>query len=362
MAIPLISVIVPLYNHAQYIEATIASVRSQTHKNFELVVVDDGSTDTSPQLVKSVDDPRVFYVYQENQGAHAAINNGIALSHGDYISILNSDDLYAPDRLETCLKTINTDERIDAVFSFIDYIDESGLLLKSSDGTDERWKSGWSKYSFSEDHPLYLQLLQGNFLKTTSNLFCKRSVFSRFGVFRNLRYCHDYDFFLRLAFAGKAELIHRQLLQYRVHGGNTLKEDSALVDFECAWVIADFLFSHDILNGAGESDTATITRLFNGVHVHNGERIVMALLYWWGLRECSGESRMELLTDADHPFRRDALLYLRNHMDGWSAREKIYNDWHHLHEESRAVQQRLAAIESSIGYRFYTAVKRIFNR
>ena len=98
-----ISVIIPAYNHEKYIIDAVNSVLNQSYQDFEIIIVNDGSTDSTEQKILSIHDQRIQYVCQKNSGAHSAINRGISLSQGEYISILNSDDLYLPKRLETCL-------------------------------------------------------------------------------------------------------------------------------------------------------------------------------------------------------------------------------------------------------------------
>ena len=97
---PLISVIIPAYNHERFIGAAIESVINQSLTDFELIIVNDGSTDGTEDVVKKYDDSRLRYFYQENQDAYNTINRGISLARGQYISILNSDDIYTIDRLE----------------------------------------------------------------------------------------------------------------------------------------------------------------------------------------------------------------------------------------------------------------------
>ena len=103
MSAPLVSVVIPAYNHERYVGAAIESVLEQTYSNFELIVVDDGSTDRTADIIKKYSDKRISYYYQENQDAYNTINRGISLARGQFIAILNSDDIYHKKRLETLL-------------------------------------------------------------------------------------------------------------------------------------------------------------------------------------------------------------------------------------------------------------------
>ena len=106
MSTPLISVIIPSYNRAHVIEKSARSVLAQTFADFELLIIDDGSSDNTRQVVEGLQDDRVRYVYQENAGACAARNHGIALAQGEYIAFHDSDDLWYPDKLEKQLHCI----------------------------------------------------------------------------------------------------------------------------------------------------------------------------------------------------------------------------------------------------------------
>ena len=108
----LISVIIPTYNRAHVIKRSVQSVLNQTYKNLELIIVDDGSTDNTKEIIDSINDKRIVYVKQENQGASAARNKGIDLAKGKYIAFQDSDDVWHLDKLEkqiNALKQNNAD-------------------------------------------------------------------------------------------------------------------------------------------------------------------------------------------------------------------------------------------------------------
>lgn len=99
MVTPLVSVIIPTYNRAVMTVEAIQSVLSQTYTNFEIIVVDDGSTDNTRDVVAQIDDKRLRYIYQDNARQAAARNHGIEVSKGDYVAFLDSDDLFFPEKL-----------------------------------------------------------------------------------------------------------------------------------------------------------------------------------------------------------------------------------------------------------------------
>ena len=232
-----ISVVVPLYNHERYIEQTLQSAMSQTLPVHEIVVVDDGSSDASATLVDRLRErhPQIALWSKENGGAHSAINAGIPHATGDLIAILNSDDIYHPDRLAVILRAFDSAPEMDAAVTGLDFIDADGRALRNP-----WYEDGVAFHRRTQD--LALTLVNGNIFMTTSNLVARRSLFDEVGSFSALRYTHDLDFFLRLIAKGKKiRLIDHPLLSYRQHPANTIKESTLKVKAEWAAVVAFFL-------------------------------------------------------------------------------------------------------------------------
>lgn len=226
MTKPLVSVVIPAYNHEQFIGAGIDSVLNQTMSDLELIIVDDGSTDKTAQLIKAYDDPRISYTWQENQDAYNTINRGMGMAQGQYISILNSDDVYTTDRFEKCLQHIEK-TGAEVVFSDVIPIDDEGRLLTEPEFGWNLWHQKNRNYYFQHNRDEYTGFLNGNYMVTTSNLFMTHQAVQKTGQFTSLRYLHDYDYIFRLMLAcpGKVSYLHdAQLLYYRIHSGNTLSE------------------------------------------------------------------------------------------------------------------------------------------
>ncbi len=226
MTKPLVSVVIPAYNHERFIGAGIDSVLNQTMSDLELIIVDDGSTDNTAEVIKAYNDPRISYTWQENQDAYNTINRGMRMARGRYISILNSDDVYTTDRLEKCLQHI---EKMGAevVFSDVIPIDDEGRPLTEPGFGWNLWHQKNRDYYFQHNNDEYTGFLNGNYMVTTSNLFMTHQAVQKTGQFTSLRYLHDYDYIFRLMLAcpGKVSYLHdAQLLYYRIHGGNTLSE------------------------------------------------------------------------------------------------------------------------------------------
>lgn len=235
-----ISVVIPLYNHENYIDSALDSVISQTVSATEIIVVDDGSTDASWQRLqkRASKDARIIAWSQSNRGAHHTLNTAIERATGDYISILNSDDCYLPGRFDACVKTLESNPEADVVCSALKFIDGQGKQQRNS-----WYHQALNFYQKSGD--LALSLINGNFLMTTSNLFIRRKIFSEIGGFSNLRYAHDLDFFLRLLGHNKTILwLEPPLLQYRMHSTNTIDENPWKVKIEWAAVVAYYLYRY----------------------------------------------------------------------------------------------------------------------
>ncbi|MCI5159304.1 MAG: glycosyltransferase [Candidatus Electrothrix sp. AUS1_2] len=224
-----ISVVIPAYNHERFIGAAVDSVLNQTWQELELIVVDDGSTDGTGDIVKAYTDPRLSYYYQDNQDAFNTINRGMGLAEGDYIAILNSDDIYAEDRLER-LVALQEESGAACLFTDVIPISDAGTVFTDPDFGWNIWHHKNREWYFSCEN-LYTAFLKGNFMVTTSNLFMTAEAVRRVGKFCSLRYLHDYDYIFRmmLAFPGRVQYVaDEQLLYYRIHDGNTLGEAAVI--------------------------------------------------------------------------------------------------------------------------------------
>ena len=225
MSSPLISVVIPAYNHERFIGAAIDSVLEQSVDDFELIIVDDGSTDRTGEIIKGYDDPRISYTWQENQDAFNTINRGMSMASGRYVSILNSDDVYTTNRFESLLAH---QEKTQAACLFTDVIpiSDDGEIFTDKDFGWNVWHQKNRDYYYRHGD-VYNGFLHGNFMVTTSNLFMTKTAVDKVGQFSSLRYLHDYDYIFRMMLAhpdGVHYVGEEQLLYYRIHSGNTLSE------------------------------------------------------------------------------------------------------------------------------------------
>jgi glycosyltransferase involved in cell wall biosynthesis len=126
---PLISVIIPAYNAQKTIRETIESVLNQTFKDFEIIVIDDGSQDSTVEIVSAFSDPRLRLFSYPNAGVSATRNRGLAQANSEFISFLDADDLWTPDKLEAQLRALEANPQAAVAYSWTDYIDESSQFL-----------------------------------------------------------------------------------------------------------------------------------------------------------------------------------------------------------------------------------------
>jgi glycosyltransferase involved in cell wall biosynthesis len=129
---PKVSVVIPTYNRTHFIIEAIQSVLDQTFQDFEIVVVDDGSTDNTKDVVDSFQDPRIKYIYQENRGVAAARNTGISASIGEYIAFLDSDDVLLKNALEKKVQVLDRYPEVAFSYGKANVMDENGHLLRLS--------------------------------------------------------------------------------------------------------------------------------------------------------------------------------------------------------------------------------------
>lgn len=181
----LVSVIIPNYNHAAYLGAAIQSVLDQSYRQVEIIVVDDGSTDNSREVVARFGD-QVRYIWQTNQGLSAARNSGIRAAKGSYIALLDADDLYETAFLQTLVATLAATPTADGIYCGYQFVDEQNRLLPQREAR-----------LISVDR-LYAALAEGNFLVPEAMLL-RHVCYEQVGAFdETLSACEDWDMWLRV--------------------------------------------------------------------------------------------------------------------------------------------------------------------
>lgn len=203
--LPKVSVIIPAYNAGAYLRATLQSVMDQTYQEFEVLVVDDGSTDDTAAVAQSFA-PKVGYVYQANAGPSVARNIGILSSAGEILAFLDADDAWLPELLETHVNALVARPDVDGSFVWARFIDQHGGQLPDTLG------------GRAEEVTLRRTLLGGTPVQF-STLAVRKAVFDRIGSFDpELRQSEDWDVMLRMLIDGvRLTCVPRVLVLRRVH-------------------------------------------------------------------------------------------------------------------------------------------------
>jgi hypothetical protein len=221
---PLVSILIPSYNHAQFIRGALRSVLSQTYAQLEIIVIDDGSTDSSPEIIRdelSRCSIQNQFISRDNRGAYATINECIALASGRYINALNSDDVFAPNRIEEMIQAVHQ-SGAEWGFSRCALIDKDGKPITDADHRAAKIRMHFSSIQDTEHTSHHFVL--GNPAVSTGNIFISKELVQKIGGFSNYRYNHDWAFCLDAIWHSEPVMVRDELYQYRLHSGNTISE------------------------------------------------------------------------------------------------------------------------------------------
>lgn len=212
---PNVGVVLTCYNGARWISRAIESVLAQTYEDFELVIIDDGSTDNSKEIVTShLCDGRVRYIHQENRGFSAAVNRGIKESSGSLIGFIGQDDLWMPNKSELQVKYLSEHKDIALVHSNYCSIDSEGGIIGVRDIKIP---------DVSSKRKVVEQLFLGNFIGFETVLV-KRKCFDEVGFFdESMVGCSDHDMWLRMAESFNIGYLDLPLVKKRQHEFQLLK-------------------------------------------------------------------------------------------------------------------------------------------
>jgi GT2 family glycosyltransferase len=242
-----VSVIIPTFNRARFLGEALDSVLGQTYSDLEVIVVDDGSTDGTAELMsaRSRDDSRVRYVPQANRGASAARNAGLDLARGEYVAFLDSDDAWKPWHLELGLGCLERTPEAGLVWSNIEFVDDAGVLLRSSAlpellsnydrfPLDRLFEGGRSLAELGlipppgdEDGRLYVgdifsPMIMGNLVLASSTVIRRERIELAGRFDEHLVMGEDFEFFLRACRAGPVAFLDVDAIRYRVGNADKL--------------------------------------------------------------------------------------------------------------------------------------------
>jgi len=322
---PLVSVVVPAYNHARYVAEAIASVAAQTYPHLELIIIDDGSRDGTADVVEqalaSFTRPSRF-VRRSNRGAPATLNEGAALASGRYVAFLNSDDFYTPDRIETLVDAIARTGSSWG-FSLVSHAYGDGAAPPAG-AVDIQQK----QRNFLGSTPPSFTFVEFNVAVSSGNLFVERAFFDSVGGFRDHRYNHDWDFCLRACAHAEPVIVERPLYRYRLHGGNTIAESKARATLDADRVVGDFLAkalgANDATNDLSPWWRGNRTLLLRQV-LRGGQGAIVPVAALRALADASRSASPPIADHASVAGQRTALVVLGMHRSGTSAVAGVLN-------------------------------------
>ncbi len=201
---PMVSVLMPVYNAEKYLRESIDSVLNQTYKNFEFIIINDGSTDTSPDIVRSYNDPRIVFVdNKQNSGLVSVLNQGLDLAHGEYIARMDADDISLPNRFGTQIEFMETHPKV-------------GVL-----GASFHIFGGIDRIETKKKYPNLRYVLKISPVGHPT-VMMRRSVIEKYGLRYDPQYKHaeDYELWMRILRFTKIANMNRVLLNYRWSGDN----------------------------------------------------------------------------------------------------------------------------------------------
>lgn len=224
----MISIIAPAFNHEKYINKALESVNKQSYPNKELIIIDDFSTDnTSEKIEQFISQTNVkenfpggitFIKHKKNMNAPDTLNEGIGIAKGKYISIINTDDMYEPNRLEIMLKKMK-EANAQFAFSNVQIINEKNEITKYDDF--ERMFAVLKKLPRCS-----LALAIENMGISTGNYIFEKKLYNLVGGFNRYHFIHDWDFILRVCLKTEPLYIESTNYIYRFHETNTMKQIS----------------------------------------------------------------------------------------------------------------------------------------
>lgn len=207
---PKVSICIPTYNRKNYLRQTLDSVYAQTYKDYEVVVVDDGSVDGTGEMIKKAAYPNLRYCWQGNTGDAAARNKLINLAQGQFITFIDSDDLLMTDAVERMIKVMQAEGENVIVYGPYLRIDENGRVFGRC---DRKLHSGF----------ITTQLFKNILVHSCGSMFPKRVLQEAGGFDESLKICSDYNLWLRLSLKYRFVALSEPTFKRRRHTGNLSK-------------------------------------------------------------------------------------------------------------------------------------------
>ncbi|MDR9895186.1 glycosyltransferase [Aetokthonos hydrillicola Thurmond2011] len=209
---PLVSVVIPAFNAEKTIRQTIESAVNQTLTDIEIIVINDGSTDSTAKVIEIVTDSRLQVFSYPNEGVAVSRNRGISKAVGEFISFLDADDLWTPNKLESQVNALREHPEATVAYSWVNFIDTDGDFL-------------YPGYRFTLTGDVYSKLFVQNFLDNGSNILVRTEALQTVGGFeQSVSPAEDWDIALRLAARYQFVVVPEAQILYRL-SANTLSSN-----------------------------------------------------------------------------------------------------------------------------------------
>ena len=222
----MVSVIVPNYNHAPYLRQRIDSILAQTYQDFELILLDDCSTDGSREILQSyAGNPHVTHVVLNEWNSGSTFHQwekGFSLAKGVFIWIAESDDVAEPDLLKECMERLEADEAVQLAYTYSYYIDQDGRRMKTSIDEPEKYSgNGIYDAQWFRSH----RMVYKNIIYNASMVVFRKSALTHVTPdFKTFTYCGDWCFWFDMMSEGKVAEVPRKLNNFRQHLGKVSKK------------------------------------------------------------------------------------------------------------------------------------------
>jgi len=210
-SMPKVSVIMPAYNAETFIREAIDSILAQSHRDFELVILDDGSMDATASIVQSYDDPRIRLIQKDNEGVAATLNRGIGLAQGEFIWRHDADDISTPERLEKQIRFLNEHPDVLLCSTQIAFMTERGRIAKNKKQPKDQWFEGlpWKRVGFKDFNPFSPI--------THATILARASILRELNGYRTqFKTAEDIDLWLRMMELGKMVVLNECTYQVRL--------------------------------------------------------------------------------------------------------------------------------------------------
>ena len=205
---PTVSVTICCYNGEKYISSTLQSVFSQTYKNWEIVLINDGSTDSTEKIIQEYirQGFPITYYYQPNSGLGAARNKSVELARGQFIAILDQDDIWYPTKLEKQVPLIENCIEVGFIYSDSDIIDENDNIKSYGTMIGEFYEGN-----------VFIPMLKHEFFPSWPTVIIRKELIHNVGGFRNYSGAEDFDLLLKISFDSSVLVVKNSLAAYRIH-------------------------------------------------------------------------------------------------------------------------------------------------